>query len=148
MKIVTQRYEDDCGIAVVATIVQKSYAAVARACQKYQPPYSLSPENIAALLTELGQPVRISRAQKGRKIIEAIFPTQVIALIRPSREAFGHWIIADSDEIIDPEIPFAIPKQAYDYREWEIVRLLLPTSASAGKPGANSADTFALAATI
>lgn len=132
MRLIRQRCDVDCGLAVAAMLAGRSYA---EACAADPAPLStvgFSLREMVETLERLGVVARVSRGQYGVPIGRARFlhPGPVAVVIRPIGAEVGHWVCVDEGWVYDPERRSPVSLSAYGVRSrWPVLRQIRPTEA-------------------
>ena len=125
MRIVNQRGDQDCGIAVAAMLAGTNYdTAMKLDVNPTSSRHVTVPEfeRMMAVLTTSGW---AASKHKGLKLKDAEPPkrgAQEAWLIRKSGTKVGHWIGRTQGRIFDPYLVGPITVDEYPLKRWELIR--------------------------
>lgn len=123
MRLVRQRCETDCGLAVAAMLAGKTYMQASQADPNPSATGGMAIADFAACLVALGVDPSVTRASC--KLECAGLPREPRALlIREHGRKFGHWIAWDGCMIFDPEMRGPLALGEYPRRGWSLIRLV------------------------
>ncbi len=122
MKLVRQKNEIDCGLAVAAMVCETTWAKAAKADKNPDSKIGLHVREFLGVCAELGVCVRASVAGRRHPLASADRPQRyAAAIIRLPSKPRGHYIAVDGDIVLDPELG-RFPLSSYPRRNWLVVR--------------------------
>ncbi len=137
MRIIKQRNDFDCGIAVAAMICGVSYRAAANADPHPRRRRGLTENDFRETCRSLGLGVRIIKPAHYRPFNTVACPSGTIAaIVRERGCTVGHWIAIDGDKVLDPDLGQRIAKKDGFGGRWLLDRLVTRQRSKTRGPGA------------
>lgn len=122
MRLIRQKNEIDCGIAVAAMLAGTTWKKAASKDKNPDSLDGLSVREFCAMCEALGSPVRVSVTGRRQPLRSADKPSHAAAaIIRQASKPRGHYIAIDGDAVLDPELG-RLPLDRYTRAKWEVVR--------------------------
>ena len=122
MRLIRQRNDIDCGIAVAAMAAGVPYRNAARADRNPGRDIGLSTGELVAMMRDLGVEARSSTAGYGEVFKSAAWPAGAVAvLIRPNNRRRGHFVAVSGGDVFDPDHG-RFPLAKYPLRGWSVIR--------------------------
>ena len=128
MKLVRQKNQYDCGVAVLEMLTGNRQARKKLSPILHQRGSGLSLSEFRELWQLLGE-VRVSVSKRGyRQPLDSQFQSlscqPMALLIRAPEKTYGHWIVSAKSLIYDPEMAQVWSIETYPRRDWLLIRVV------------------------
>lgn len=122
MKLIKQKNEIDCGIAVAAMLTGCTYSAASKLDGNPESETGLTVKELVSILCELNPNKTVSVHVTKLSLIDYKSDSPIAMLLY--NDDMGHWIAFKNNEIFDPDLTKIVKIQDYHRKDWTIKRIV------------------------
>jgi len=122
MKLIKQKNDIDCGIAVAAMLTGRTYYAAAMLDGNPESETGLTVKELVTLLQVIDQSLKPTVHKTKLSLIDYKSDSPIAMLLY--NDDMGHWVAFTNDEVFDPDLTKKVKIQDYHRKDWTIKRIV------------------------